>query len=198
MALALFVAGCAAKPPDLEPVTMIAARSCDTRPALANAVAVAPDPDKPANALIDAQARCLDGAGGKALYALFALPDGAPYTVSVSSVPMGRSTFAPRAILLDSAGNVMRELPDGSFLFRGANLTALFRAHPGERYMAVASDTHLVGRPISRLQENTQVRGAAAGGFYFEIHTGSEQTHDSTWSHNGQIVVAVTPDKKER
>ncbi|HXC54015.1 MAG TPA: hypothetical protein VNU97_01850 [Rhizomicrobium sp.] len=195
----LAAAACAHAPPDVAPILDLADRSCVPEPALAAALATAAtvdgDREKPAVATIDAQTPCLAGPAGKSLYVLFALPGGGPYTISLSSVPLGRSLFAPRASVLDGDGKLLRDLPIDGFLFRGTNLTTLYRSHPGERYLLVASDPPSVGRLISRVNETVQQTYASTGYATFVIYTGSDIATDTTWAHNGEVTLSVVADK---
>ena len=92
------------------------------------------DREKPTIATIDLQSACVAGKSGKALYAVFALPDGGPYTVSLSSVPLGRSLFAPHASVLDAQGAVLRE-----------ETCRVLRAGRGYRHVALSAPTCACG-----------------------------------------------------
>jgi hypothetical protein len=150
--------------------------------------------EKPSVVSITALSPCIEDKVGRSLYALFALPDGGPYTVSLSSVPLGRSLFAPRARLLDAQGGVLHELPASSFLFRGTNLTALYRSHPDERYLVVTSDPSSVGKPLQRLHEAVQSTYVSTGYVSAVIYTGSDIATNTTWAHNGEVVVGLVSD----
>jgi hypothetical protein len=198
LAAVLMAAACA-HAPDVAPVLDLADRDCTAAPSLAGALpAVAivdGDREKPVIATLDLTSPCVSGPNGKALYALFALPDGGPYTISLSSVPLGRSLFAPHASVLDAQGAVLRELATSSFMFRGTNLTVLYRSHPGERYLLVASDPPNVGKPLSRINETVQQTVASTGYATFVMYTGSDIPMSTTWAHNGQVIVNVVSDK---
>jgi len=199
MLAALALAGCAHPAPDVAPLLAVAADSCAANPALDGAITttatVEGDSEKPATATLDQHAPCLVTPEGKALYAVFALPDGEPYTIRVSSVPLGSSILAPRAIVLDAAGQVLRELPVTSFMFRGSNFAALYRSHPGERYLVVRSDVASAGKPLSRIMERTQQTAASTGYATFVIYTGSDLPMNTTWALNGEARVSVIADK---
>jgi hypothetical protein len=197
--VAVLLAGACVHAPDVAPVLDLTDRDCTAAPSLAGALptvaTVDGDRDKPTTATLDLQSTCVSGPNGKALYAVFALPDGGPYTVSLSSVPLGRSLFAPHASVLDGQGAVMRELATSSFMFRGTNLTVLYRSHPGERYLLVTSDPPNVGKPLSRINETVQQTVASTGYATFVMYTGSDIPMSTTWAHNGQVVVGVVSDK---
>ena len=196
---ALDVAGCAHPPPDVAPLLTVATDSCATSPTLGSAVPTAAtidgDTEKPATAMLDEHSPCLATSDGKALYTVFALPDGGPYTIRVASVPQGSSILAPRAIGLDAAGQVVRELPVTSFMFRGNNFVALYRSHDGERYLLVRSDVPTAGQPLARIQESIQQTVASTGYATFIIYTGSDLPMNTTWALNGKILVSVVADK---
>jgi hypothetical protein len=193
--LSLLVGACAT-PPDVAPLLDLSTARCALKIERSNAVGTVPtiagDDEKPSIVTLDLRSPCVEDASGKSLYALFYLPDGGPYTVSVSSVPLGRSVFAPRAAILDAQGAELRRLPTSSFLFRGSNLTALFRSHDGDRYLLVTSDLSSVGKPLRRSQESVQIYTTSSG---FTIHTGTDVLSESTWSLNGQVAVSVVGDK---
>lgn len=194
--LSLLAGACVMPPPDVPPLLDLSAAMCAPRVERLNAVGTVPtidgDDEKPSIVTLDLRSPCVEDASGKSLYALFYLPDGGPYTVSVSSVPLGRSVFAPRATILDEQGAELRRLPTGSFLFRGPNLTALFRSHIGDRYLLVTSDLSNVGKPLRRSQESVQIYTASSG---FTIHTGTDVSSEATWSLNGQVAVSVVGNK---
>jgi len=197
--LTVLCVGACATPPDIPPLLDISAAQCTQQPDLANAIVtvatVDGDSEKPRTATLNLRSGCIDGADGRSLYAVFAMPDGGPFTISVSSLPQGRSVLAPRARILDAQGVEVRRLPPSSFLFRGPNLTALYRSHPGEHYLVVSSDPPSVGKPLRRLQENVQATTAGAGGIFVTIYTGTDIASEATWSHNGEISVSVVSDK---
>lgn len=199
LAAALLVSACVTPLPDVPPLLEITSANCAAAPDLSAAVptvvTIDGDDEKPALATLDATSRCLAGTTGKSLYAIFSIPDGGPYTINVSSVSLGSSILAPKAEVLDAQGAVLHELPTSSFLFRGTNLTSLYRSHAGERYLIVESDPANVGKPLQRLKENVQVNAVATGYVYVEIHTGTDVASTATWSHNGQISVSVVRDK---
>ena len=199
LATALLVSACVTPPPDVPPLLEVSNANCVATPDLAAAVPTTVtldgDSEKPSSVTIDANSRCLAGNAGKSLYAIFLIPDGGPYTISLSSVLLGRSILAPKAEVLDAQGAMVHELPASSFLFRGTNLTSLYRSHAGERYLLVESDPANVGKPLQRVKESVQVNTFAVGYAYVEIHTGTDVASAATWSHNGQISVSVVRDK---
>ena len=196
---ALLVSACVTPPPDVPPLLEVTSANCAAAPDLSAAVPTVVtldgDDEKPAVVTLDANSRCLAGTTGKSLYAIFAIPEGGPYTISLSSVSLGSSILAPKAEVLDAQGAVLHELPASGFLFRGTNLTSLYRSHAGERYLLVESDPANVGKPLQRLKENVQVTAVSTGYVYVEIHTGTDVASTATWSHNGQISVSVVHDK---
>lgn len=197
--LASLIVGACATQPDIPPLLDISAAQCAPQPDLATPIVtvatVDGDSERPSTAALNLHSGCMNGADGKSLYAVFMLPDGGPYTISVSSLPQGRCVFAPRATVLDAQGVKLRQLPPTSFLFRGRNLTALYRSHPGERYLLVSSDAPSVGKPLRRVQETVQATMIAAGGIFVTVYTGSDIASEATWSYNGEVSVSVVSDK---
>lgn len=197
--IALAAAGCAHPPPDVPALLDIAGHTCADTPAIDGAIATVPtidgDSEKPTIAMLDAQSPCLTTPDGKALYTVFAIPDGGPYTIRVASVPLGSSILAPRASVLDEHGAPIRELPVTSFMFRGDNLAALYRSHPGERYLLVRSDVASAGKPLSRITESVQRTYASTGYATFVIYSGTDLPNSTTWGLNGKVLVSVVADK---
>jgi hypothetical protein len=103
---------------------------------------------------IDEHAPCVDTSVGKSAYVSFQLPDSAePYMIAVRSAPLGAGLFVPRLLLFDGAGQLKREVPRDSFVFRGDTLTLLMRSRPDERYLVVASMPQAVGQTTTRISE---------------------------------------------
>lgn len=184
----VILAACATPPP---PTVSLEGRSCVAGPELGKAQSLALAPDKAITVKLDATAACLlANDGAKSVYVAFQLPQSADeYLVTVVSAPLGQGLFSPHLLMLDSNGQMVRELPRESFLFHGPSLSAGIRVHPGERYLVVASDPQSVGASVSRLTENTHVTVATSGFVTFAVHTGSEANSTYTYAHNGTITV---------
>lgn len=152
-ALALLGA-CAAPPP---PLLDISTRVCPAAPDLIGARAVALDDPlhpHPLVVRVDEHAACVDTTVGKSAYVSFQLPDSAqPYMIAVRSAPLGAGLFVPRLMLFDGAGQLKREVPRDSFVFRGDTLTLLMRSRGDERYLVVASTPQAVGQTTTRISE---------------------------------------------
>lgn len=184
-----------------EPVLtlLLDGRACAREPDLTTARALALATNKAITVAVDEKMPCLsDSIGDPSVYAVFSLPQAMEeFLVSVTSMPQGQTLFAPRVMMVDENGRVMREVPRDVFVFHGPALYLGLRARQGERYLVVASDPKVVGQQVSHIQSATQSNtyGAvtSAGGFYVNINTGSETTNDYTYAHNGSIVVAATP-----
>lgn len=175
------------------PTLSLDARNCSTQPELGRAQALILDAEKAASVDIDADTACLQAAdGAKSAYVVFQLPESAePYVVDVASVPVGQTVFAPRLIVLDAQGSVVRERSGDSFQYRGPSLHTGIRVHPGERYVIVASDSRLVGKQISRLVGGTITSTAPVGTGFLMIRTGHETTDFLTYAHNGSVTASA-------
>ena len=101
--------------------------------------------------------------------------------------------FSPHLQVLDSGGNVMREIPRTAFVFHGASLYVGLRIHSEERYLIVSSDAASVGNQVTQIFDDTQVSTSASGGFLFQVHTGSETTSTHFYAYNGSITLAAQP-----
>lgn len=158
-ALAL-LAACAAAPP---PILDLSGHVCTPSPELITAPPVPlsnPGHPSPVELRIDETAHCLDTAQGKSLYAAFTL-----------------------------TGALAREVDSGVLQFRGDSLTALIRAHPGERYLVVASTPQTVGQTNSRIVERTSETTSSSNGVSVTIHTGTDEARTFVYAHGGKITV---------
>lgn len=187
------LAGCAGGmgPP---PITDLGVRTCTATPDFSRALPVSVD-GAAAVAELDATAPCLTGADGMSrVYAVFLLPPAnPPYFLSVASQPVGAALFPPRAQMLGSGGEVLRDVDSKLFLFRGNALTAQLRSHEAERYLLVTSVPELVGTQISRTGVSTSGGAIATGnGGFITIYSGTDVTMTLTFSLNGRLVVSAT------
>ncbi len=83
-----------------------------------------------------------------------------------------------------------------------SSLRASLRIHPGERYIAVASDPQTVTQPISQIVEGTGATSFAGqasnghggtAGLNFTYHYGTETQNAWTYSYNGVVTVSAFP-----
>jgi hypothetical protein len=152
--------------------------------------------EKTTTAILDAKARCVhDAQGVPSLYQVFALPDlGAPYIVAVRTIPWGGTLLAPKVLLLGGDGKVLRSTSHADFTFRGQELSALMRSHPGEAYLVVTSDNEVLGRDISRIVEAVRTSAAALpNGGTFIWYSGSDSVNHMTLASVGRTDVTITP-----
>ncbi|MGA9794102.1 MAG: hypothetical protein WBQ17_01080 [Rhizomicrobium sp.] len=176
-------------------IVMPASESCAPSPQLSGAIVVPAGDD--AKAAIDATAaRCMKDSTGAGLYQVFALPTyDKPAIVTVASVPVGHGILFPLITILDATGKVTRQIAPGAAMFRGGDLAAVFRLHPGDTFMVVESDPAHVGQSVSRVQESTHVTPigivTATMFAYTAIHTGSDETSTLTYSLNGRVIVSA-------
>lgn len=195
LAPTLVLAACAVKPPPA-PILSVDAQTCQAKPDLGTATSLSYNSDEETSVTqsIDAATPCfVPFRGAKSLYRLFLLPvTDAGYVVSVASSPLGTGVFAPHVTLLDATGAPLREIAREKFIFRGNNLTALFRSHAGERYLLVASDPDSVGQSIERITESRTSNMMAAGRAFLTVNTGDDVTNNYVYAHNGQITVTIS------
>jgi hypothetical protein len=197
LALALALAACATEPAPL-PITSLDARDCAVQPDLGGARALPLDTDKPVTVTvtIDRDTACwAANEGAKSSYVAFRLTESTePYLISVTSVALGNTLFAPRLALLDDRGEILRRLSHNSFVFHGSSLYAGIRVHPDERYLIVASDPDVVGQQFSQISGGVRSTVVPVGvGGFAAIYTGSESTQASTYAHNGRVTVSAQP-----
>ena len=192
------MAACAPKPLP-PPVVDMAAMPCANAMVMGGAVPLLFDPkgkdEKITTAIPDHRSGCIQDAEGRRLYQVFALPDtNTPYILSVRTSPWADTILTPRALLLGGDGSVMRSTSHADFVFRGEQLSALLRSHPGEAYLVVTSDGEVLGKEVTRVIESVQVTAAPMPyGGAFIWHSGNDATHRMVLSVAGQVEVTVTP-----
>jgi hypothetical protein len=199
LALAVSLAACAPKqaPP---PVVDMASMTCAGAFALSDVAPLQFDPkgkdEKTTTAILDSKSQCIhDAQGVPSLYHVFALPDlGAPYILAVRTIPWGGTLLAPKLLLLDGDAKTLRSTSHSDFTFRGQELSALMRSHPGESYLVVTSDNEVLGRDISRIVEAVHTTAAAfPNGGSFIWYTGSDSVNHMTLASVGRVDVTITP-----
>jgi Maltose operon periplasmic protein precursor (MalM) len=189
----LALAGCASPPPP--PIVTLDGRAC---PAVPDFSAVRPlqlDGENRITVEIDQHTPCWHPANGpSSVYLLFSLPDRpTPYLLTVTSRLKGQTIFAPRVLMLDGFGKVLREMPRTSFQYHSDSLYLGVRVYPGEKYAMVASDPQAVGKDVSQLRDGTQVYTATSGGVVFTVHTGFEAKQNLVFAVNGDVTVSIAP-----
>lgn len=199
LALAAALAACAPKaaPP---PVVDMASMACADAYAMGGVVPLQFDPkgkdEKTTTAILDSKSQCIhDAQGVPSLYQVFALPDlGAPYILAVRTIPWGGTLLAPKVLLLDGDAKTLRATTHADFTFRGQELSALMRSHPGEAYLVVTSDNDVLGRDISRIVEAVHTSAAALpNGGTFIWYSGSDSVNHMTLASVGRVDVTITP-----
>jgi hypothetical protein len=194
----LTVAGCAHNPGP-PPSVNLSALSCAPSVSLEAPVALSFNPKKETVAALalDGSSKCLEEpSGAHSLYKLFALPEASDsYLIMVTATPWGDTILAPRLMFLDAEGAIKRVTAPSDFVFRGNNLSALLRSHPGETYMVVASDPQALGATVTRITDSTQSQMFGAGRAFFYVHTGSDTTANLSLlpAGSGMIVISALP-----
>lgn len=199
---ALGLAACAK--PQVPPILEVARSDCTSMPDRATAAVLLPPaaidvddpastvPDRPLEMTIDGDSPCLQGDEGlRSLYALAALPqEEDPYLVRVTAEPGDEGFFAPRLLLLDEAGQPLREIAPENFVFRGLRLTGQFRVQPEERYLVVASDPASVGVREERLASRVDSYQVMLSPVWFsEIRIGRDERVGLVRSHGGHVTL---------
>lgn len=179
------------------PLLHVSASGCSSAPALARAVPLAYDPSKDDNGTstdITAASPCFRDAAGASLYLAYHLPSSsASYVVRVDSVPEEETLLALRVLLYGANGTLEREFAGREIVFRGGDLSVIFRSHHRDRYLVVASDPAAIGRKVSHVQDATGAIPVAAYPYYFTLHSGTDATVSRTLSENGHITISLDP-----
>ncbi len=143
---------------------------------------------------ITAAAPCVTLSGQLALYAVFRLPTlNRPDIIAVDSEALAPIMFAPHLLLLDAQGAIKRDVSRDMVMFHGRDLRVLVRSHPDETYLVIASDSGLVGKSVSRIDDSTSMFPAGGPGLMVMVHTGSESTNVLSFSHTGKVEITLSP-----
>lgn len=191
---AAMVASCAQHGPTVPPLTQLDGRACATAPDFTQAMPLQFDPEheKSVEADLKSSAPCMLIGGQPALYSVFYLPVGTdPYIVTIMATPQGENLLAPQIFLYGEQGTLLRSISGTALTFRAGALSALFRSHPDERYLVVASDPKAVGNSMTRIVEATNQRGGAVGNVYYTIYSGTDIAATYTLSHIGHFSVTI-------
>jgi hypothetical protein len=196
---ALALAACATNTPPPAPIVSLESRSCAEAPDLTTATPLSLGPPGvtpvPVTLTLSGDAACLQTPENlRSAYVVLQLPEAAePYMLTVTSTPQGSTLLSPRLLLLDGQGAVLRDRRRETFLSRGTSLYTNLRAFPSDRYLVVASDPGSVGQQISQISGETKTTTVPIGVGIMMIHSGSESTHSSIYSHNGTVTVVARP-----
>lgn len=199
--VATFVAGCTTPDPGMTPIVTLEHRQCTAAPDFTQALALKVDPKsaKETKAEVTESAPCFADDRGPSAYAVFAIPPlVGQYTIEVDSMSAGTAMLAPRILLYGADGTLKRTLMEKQIIFRGKGLAAVFRNHDDERYLVVASDPAVCGQSSSRIVGGTMVTPVCTGVICLESHTGYENQNNTMLSHNGRLLVTLTPIEKAK
>lgn len=189
--------GCATQQPAPPPLLDLSALHCGGAPVLTAAAPLAYDPGKHRNetsAELTAASSCFKDSTGASLYVTYALPAAPPpYLVRVDSEPEGATLLALRVLLYGADGSLKREFSRRQIVFRGSALSVIFRAHPDERYLVVASDPRAVGQRLTQLRDATRGTAVAAYPVFFTVYSGTDATVKNTLSQNGRVAISLQP-----
>jgi hypothetical protein len=187
---------CAAKAPP--PTLSLDGRSCGPQIDLKNGQIPPLELNKAATVTLDGNTTCWQAPdGSRNVYTVFRLPQlRVPPLVDVTSAPLGEGLFSPHVLMLDSDGNILRDVPRDSFSFHGPALHIGIRAHADETYVLVASDPKTVGSGISQIFDGTTLTSTTTiskGGATFTSASnwGHENTLGLTYSYNGIVSVLL-------
>jgi hypothetical protein len=192
--MAIALGGCNHTPPPPARISLDGL-SCVASPVMTTAQSLPLDEGKAVTVDLETVNNCLQGQdGSKSAYVLFALPASpTTYLLTVKSIPVGSALFSPHLALLDTQGQLIREIKRDSFSFHGSALYVGIRAAPTDRYLLVASDPQSVGQTISQVAEGTETRTAYGGVFYMQYSVGSDASINLTYAHNGKVTVTAQP-----
>ena len=197
LTLAVLLTGCGSPGP--APIVSLADRACTPQPSLLGTPTLLLGNSNKMDVAVDAGAPCVQAPdGSRSAYVAVALPaTSVPYVLSVRSVILGQTVFAPRMELLDGEGHVLRDIPRSAFMFHGASLYAAVRSHADDRYLVVISDARTVGETRTQVHEavvhseaETVTPSAVVA---FQVNTGNDHTEAFTYADNGKLTIAATP-----
>lgn len=176
------------------PVTTLVPAGCAATPDLARAQPIVLDPKATPLEQDISELPCAHFADGSiGSYHVYRLPAGGQsYTVSVESLLTGSGWFSPRILLLNAAGQEVRQVKREQFSKRGSTLqaTVFFKADNGdEQYMVVAADSSTVGKSEVSLSSNAQTSYIGTG-YWMQ---GTENRQTISYSYNGHVRISAKP-----
>lgn len=193
LASAAALAACATAPPPA--VVTYTAASCATTPDLGRALSLTPSKPKVEHIVttkLDATAPCLDQAGAKRPYALYALPiDAVQKTLTVGAVTEQARVFAPEVTVLDASGRTTRTFQPHEYFFRGDLYSVQFVPKPGDAFVLVSADPTKVGQRYEAVATGTASTSTYAGGVMMTWTSGVDQKIARTYSYAGAVQAVV-------
>lgn len=194
-ALVFAAALSACAPTSPPPIITLGQRACAAVPDFTAAHPVPLDGASNVTVDIGKDTACWQRAkGGPSAYVLFALPDSlSPYLLTVTSEAEGKTLFAPRVVMFDGFGRVLREMPRTSFQYHGTSLYLGVRVYPDEKYAMVASDPQVVGKTVAQVIDGTQQQYVTSGFLTVTLHSGYEVTANLVYAVNGKVSVSAAP-----
>lgn len=187
-ALALPLFACAAPVPPA--VTSYAAVACAATPDLARAVAL--PAGKPrgevVRTLVDAATPCLDVAGFRTPYIVYAIPAAANRMIDVGGAVEAARAFPPAISILGADGQPLRTLGSDQIYPRGDRVSAQFIPRDGERYILVTVDPALVGTSYNSVATGVSTTYLGTLGSWT---SGVDETVSRGRSYYGAVLATV-------
>ncbi len=188
-ALALALNACATPVPPA--VTSYTAVACASAPDLARAVAL--PAGKPRGEVVrtavDGTTPCLDVAGFKTPYVVYAIPTLANRMIDVGGAIEAARAFPPAVSILGADGQPMRTLPANQFYHRGDRVSVQFIPQEGERYILITVDPALVGTSYSAVATGVSVTYIGVG--INSWTSGVDETVSRGRSYHGAVLATV-------
>ena len=128
------------------------------------------------------------------VYELPASPEN--HTLTVGGLKEGLRSFAPKVVILDGAGAIMRSFDKDRLTNFGNTFSVQFRPPIQSRFVLVQSDPDLVGTVMSSFETNVisstnyTFNPSGYGGAYTS-QSGQEGARTRSFSHEGDVVVYI-------
>lgn len=193
LAAAAALAGCSTTPPPA--VLTFAGQGCAPAPNLGGAISLTPAKAKQEHIVttkLETTSPCLDQAGAKRPYALYALPVGAmEKTLTVGAVTEQARVFAPDVTVLDAGGRTTRTFQPHEYFFRGDLYSVQFVPREGDAFVLVTADPTKVGQRYEAVATGTATTSTYAGGLMMTWTSGIDQKIARTYSYAGSVQAVV-------
>jgi hypothetical protein len=185
--------------PPAPPVIELSAKTCDEAMRLGAPTRLTPDKPRQWNNVttpVTAATPCVSLDGRQGYYVVYELPSNGPnHVVTVGGAQEPLRIFAPEVLLLDGDGQVTRSFAPEKYMVLGDTFGVQFKPAGTERFLAVTSNSLIVGLTRAgveqRLLAGTGTACGVASCSSYTTYSGAEGLASRTFSHEGVISVRV-------
>ncbi len=185
--------------PPAPPVIELSEKICDSSMRIGAPTRLTPDKPRQWNIVttqVTAATPCVSLDGQQGYYIVYELPsNGSNHVVTVGGAQEPLRVFAPEVLLLDGEGQVTRKFAPEKYMVLGDTFGVQFKPAGAERFLAVKSNSLIVGQTRAgveqRLLAGTGTACGVASCSNYTTYSGAEGLASRTFSHEGVISVRV-------